>query len=700
MQGFRGDVRFAIRQLIKTPAFTLTALLTLALGIGVNAAMFSVVDQALLRPVPYADPGRLVHIGPSAAGGNELNTVALPEILDWRARSHSFSSIGYYSMQLPTLGGTQNPQLVVQVVSSANLLEVLGMHPAMGRVFTPDDEKVGHGHVLVLGWTIWKNFFHGDPNVLGRTVPLNGEQYTVIGVLPKGASFPEDAEGMFSPVEVDTKDYQDRGSSFLVAIGRLRAGVSPAQAEGELQRIHQQLLKEYPGKESSDPPGVELYQDVVIQRARPALWALSAAVLAVWLIACANVAGLMLTRANSRRREMAIRGALGAGRSRLMQQFLTESLMLSLCGGLLGLGVAGLSLKLLSHYLSNSVRHGAEMHIDVAVCAYLLVASCISALFFGMIPGWQASHIPAQEGLREGSVASGTSRRQNLWRDALVVGEIALTLALLIAGGLMLRTLWGLRHTNLGFAPQNLVTTTFFLPQTHGQLFVNTDAKQPSLINTFYKPLLEKLRSTPGMEMAALSTKRVLDTNFHGDMSIEIAGMPKQPKNQVPHANAGAVSPDYFRTLGISLLRGRFFNSGDLPGHPEVALVNETFARAILAGKDPLGMQIKDPSEDDPAEGNPGAKARPLTIVGVVADTRQDAVGDPVKPELYYDLEQLAPGDEMYSILAAYHMDLLVRTRLATATALDIITKDIHALEPEMALQGSESLQQVIDDSL
>ncbi len=696
MQGFAGDVRYALRQLIKTPAFTLTALLTLALGIGVNAAMFSVVDQALLRPVPYPDPSRLVLMGRRAdAGKSAGKNLGLPDVLDWRARSHSYNAIAYYTLQLPTLGGSQNPQLVPQVISSANLFDALGLHAAMGRLFVPEDETPGHGRVLVLSWNVWKNFFHQDRSIIGRAVPLNGVQYTVIGILPKDRSFPENADSMFSPLEVNNKDYQDRGSSFLIAIGRLRAGVSLRQAQAESDRIYQQLVKEYGDKESGDPLAVELYQDSVTQDARPALLALSSAVIAVWLIACANVAGLMLTRANSRRREIAIRGALGAGRSRLMQQFLTESLLLSLSGGVLGLGIAALSLKLLSHYLGNAVRHGEDMHIDMVVCGYLLLASCVSAVLFGMIPGWHASHIPAQEGLREGSAASGTSRRQTFWRDSLVVGEIALTLALLIAGGLMMRTLWELRHTKLGFVPEHLVTTSFFLPQTHGQFWVNTDDKQRNIVNSFYKPLLANLHNTPGVELAAVSTKRALDTNFHGDMSIQMIGLPKMPHGQEPRASASAVSADYFRTLGVPLLRGRFFDESDQPGHPGSVIVNDAFVRQILSGRQPLGMQIKMKDDDDPKDHTP-----PVTIVGVVADSHQDTVGDVVRPEVEFDVEQLAPGDIMYSILAAYHGDLIVRARLAPAAALSTIEKEIHALEPEMALQNSESMEQVIDDSL
>jgi predicted permease len=695
MQGVSGDIRYALRQLMKTPAFTLTALLTLALGIGVNAAMFSVVDQALLRPVPYSDPSRLVLMGPRNSDGKSVGISGLPDLRDWRMRSHSFSEIAYYTMQLPTLGGSQNPKLVPQVIGSANLFHVLGLRPAMGRLFAPDDEAPGHGLILVLSWGVWKDFFHSDAGIVGRSVPLNGVQYLVVGVLPESRVFPENTDSMFSPLEINGKDYQDRGSSFLTAVGRLRAGVSAGQAQAELEQIHQQLAKEYPDKESSEPVLVEPYQDAITQGSKSALLALSAAVISVWLIACANVAGLMLTRANSRRREIAIRGALGAGRSRLMQQFLTESLLLSLSGGVLGLGIAGLSLKLLSHYLGNAVRHGADVHIDFMVCAYLLLASCVSAVLFGVIPGWHASHIPAQEGLREGSAAAGTSRRQTFWRDGLVVGEIALTLALLIAGGLMMRTLWSLRHSELGFVPDHLVTTSFFLP-THGQFWVNTDDKQQqNIVTTFYQPLIAKLHNTPGVELAAISTKRALDTNFHGTMSIQMMGMPKAPRGKQPQASASAVSDDYFRTLGTPLVQGRFFDENDRPGHSGLVIVNQAFVRQILEGKQPLGMQVDMRDHEDPKD-----KTLPVTIVGVVADSRQDAVGDTVGPEIEFDLRQLVPGDVMYSILAAYHGDLTVRTRLAPATAVNLIEKEIHSFEPEMALQNSASMQQIIDDSL
>jgi predicted permease len=694
MQGFAGDVRYAIRQLLRTPGFTLTALLTLALGIGVNAAMFSVVDQALLRRVPYAEPERLVQMGPRPRGSANFSTSSLPDILDWRARAHAFDSTAYYTMQIPTLGGTSNPQLVPQVTSSANLFQVIGLHAAMGRLFLPGDDKAGHTDVLVLSDSVWRRIYNSDPKIVGKAVPVNGVQSTVIGVLPPDVDFPENAGGaIFSPLPAGDKDLSARDSSALLVIGRLRPGVTPMQAQNELEGIHQQLQKEYAEKESADPIGVELYQDTLTDSARGALLALSAAVIAVWLIACANVAGLMLARSNSRHREIAIRGALGASRSRLMQQTFTESMLLSVGGGLLGLAFAGLALKALSHTLGNEVRHGADVHINVAVCIYLLLASCLSAIFFGMAPAWHAAHLPAQEGLREGSAAAGTGRRQARMRDLLVTGEIALTVVLLIAAGLMMQTLWNLRHTQLGFAPQNLVTTSMFLP-TAGGIWWDTGhaGNSSNLVTAFYQPLVQGLRHTAGIEAVGLSTVRPMTSNVHFNMGIQIIGMPKLPKGQQPSAQARASSPDFFSTIGVKLLRGRYFNESDRPGTVPVAIVNEAFVRSVLPGVDPLGKQI-DLADD--SEKNP-----PATIVGVVADSQQDSLAGAPQPEMHLDLDQLAPGTWMYTILAGFHMDLAIRTRLTPTAAVDTMTRQIHALEPEMALQGTESMQQIIDDSL
>src|SRR5215471_202563 len=346
------DLRYAIRQLKNTPVFVLTAVLTLALGIGINAAMFSVVDQVLLRVMPFPHPNEVVQMASRTESGGFAPT-SLPDIRDWQARSHSFQQIAYFTEQVPTLGGTDNPQIVPQIVSSANLFELLGTRPMMGRTFVPADGEAGYTEVVVLSAGIWRQLYHGDEHILGRAVPVNGIPYTVIGVMPDGFAFPANTgdSAIWTPLPVSDKQVEDRGSAFMSVIARMRPGVKLEDARREMNSIHEQLKREYPKEESANPVQVERYSDVVTGSVRPAILALDGAVFAVWLIACANVEGLMLERGNARRREIAVRTALGAQRTRLVRHFLTESLLLSLAGGALGLLLAGLALSLLKKYL-------------------------------------------------------------------------------------------------------------------------------------------------------------------------------------------------------------------------------------------------------------------------------------------------------------------------------------------------------------
>ncbi|MGA8161120.1 MAG: ABC transporter permease [Acidobacteriaceae bacterium] len=691
------DIRFALRQLRKTPLFAVTAIVTLGLGIGVNAAMFSVIEQVVLRPLPYGNRDRLVAMenirqnGPSGAS----ESFSLPDLKDYAARARSIQGIAAFTVQLPTLGGTDNPQLVPQLMVTPNLFEVMGLHTQLGRGFTPADGKPGQNRVLVLSDETWRKFYHADPSIIGRSIPINGDPYTVIGVLPPNVLFPMGAsQEILSPLNLEDPSLQDRNSGVLQAVALLRPGVTAAQAQTELTGIHAQLLHDYPTTESKGE-AVRLvdYHSYITQHSRAAIFALDWAVLAVWLIACANVAGLMLTRSNSRRREIAIRSALGAPRRRILQQFLTESFLISLGGAVFGLGVAVLALRLLRHFLADTVLNGADIHINGEVLAFLLLASCISALLFGWAPAWHAANVPAQEGLREGTAAAGTSRRQALWRDGLVVTEITLTLALLIAAGLMMRTLLSLRHADLGFNTGNVLTGSLYVP-THGAWWtLPTGANaRINMIQTFYDPLAQKFRQTPGVIAAGFTTVRPLEPQWNFDDNVEVRDRPTPPPGQEAHAQVRAATTGFFQAMGIRLLSGRLFDQDDGPAAPIAIIVNQTFARTEFPHQNPLGQQIEVGDKGKPREWG--------TIVGVVEDARQNSPGEPAVPEMDINLEQLTPADMFYPLLATFHMDIAVRSRLDPKLLENTVRRDVHDLQPQIAVENLEAMQQVVDDAL
>ena len=688
------DLHFAFRQLKNAPAFAFTAILTLALGIGINAAMFSVVDQVLLRSMPFPRANDVVQMGVRSESGG-FSTTSLPDILDWQARSHSFQQIAYYTEQVPTLGGTSNPRIVPQIVSSTNLFDTLEARPMMGRTFMPSDSTAGQTNVVILSASTWSEIYHADPHIIDRSIPINGIPYTVIGVMPNGFAFPANTgdTSIWTPLPIQDKSLLDRSSSALSVIARLRPGIPMGDALHELNSIHTQLIHEYPKDEDINSIRMESYPSVVTGSVRPSIIALDVAVFAVWLIACANVAGLLLARGNSRRREVALRTALGAQRGRLIRQFLTESLLLSLAGGALGLELAALSLRLLKHYLAHAIIFGDQIHIDLKVCVFLFAASCISALLFGLLPAIHASSAPAQEGLRQGTSASGISRQQNRWRDTLVIGEIALTLALLIAAGLMVRTLISLRHTRVGFVADQVVTGEIYLP-SHAAIFFAEPQQQQSgssIIQTFYEPLLDRIMALPGIQSAGFTTVRPLQGNWDFNMSVELANHPKPQHSAEANAQARATTGDYFQTMGIPLLRGRLFTSTDSAAAEPKAIVNHAFVQRFLSNENPIGQQVRY---------NDAGNRQWSTIVGVVADSPQKTLGQPPLPEIHYNLAQLLPQDDLYPILGNFYMNVSIRSTLAADTIDRDLHRVVHDLQPDAALNNVQTMQEVVDNSL
>lgn len=694
MRSFLQDIRYAFRQLRAAPLFAVTTVLTLALGIGANAAMFSVIDQVLLRAMPFPRADEVVQMAARNESGG-FSPTSLPDIRDWQARSHSFSQMAYFTVQVPALGGTEDPKLVPQVVSSANLFALLEARPLLGRTFVPADASAGHANVVILSEGVWRKLYHADRGIIGRAVPVNGVPYTVIGVMPDGFSFPVNTgdSAIWTPLAADEKSMQDRNSAMLSVIGRLHPGINLEDARREMNAIHDQLRHEYPKDESANPVEVERYADVVTGTERPAVLALDGAVFAVWLIACANVAGLLLARGNYRRREVAVRLALGARRARLVRQFLTESLLLALAGGALGLGLAMLALRLLRQYLANAILFGEQIHIDVKVVLFLFLASCASAVVFGLLPAVHASKVSPQEGLRDGAVATGVTRRQTRWRDGLVVGEIALTLTLLVAASLMVRTLVTLRHTRTGFVAGQVTTGEIYLPSHTAGLFfgVPVDDKRPSVIDTFYQPLLVRVKALPGVQSAGLTTVRPLQGAWDFNMSVELNHHPKFEHSAHADAQARATTADYFTTMGIRLLQGRFFASTDSADGQPVAIVNRAFVRRFLPNENPIGQQVRLNDTGD---------RQWSTIVGVVDDSPQKTLGQAPLPEIHYNLAQLLPQDELYPILGNLYMNIAVRSPLPADVIKSDLEHTVHQLQPDAVMENTKSMQQVVDDSL
>jgi predicted permease len=691
MTGLLQDLRYAFRQLRKNPGFAAVTVLTLALGIGVNAAMFAVIDAVLLRPFPFPHPSHIVQMSEAAPQDVAPAASSLPDMRDWRAQADSFQDIAWYTTGIRSVHLPAFSDFIPAVLVSSNLLSTLQVQPILGRDFSPEDDKPGHGDVVLLNSTAWEKFFAKSPNVIGSPLKLGNKLYTVIGVMPAGFEFPYVGDGpaVWSPL-VPTQDYLERDSRTITAVGRLKPGVSIAAAQAELAGIQTDIANTYPTLELDKRVIVKSQREVVSGNVRPALLALQFAVLAVWLIACANVASLLLSRTTGRRREIAIRSAIGAGRTRIIRQFLTESLVLAFTGAALGLGLALGCVRLLKFYLDLYLPLSQHIQIDARVAAMMVVFSVVSAALFGLVPALQAARAPAQEALREGTPASGTSSRQRYFRDALVVGEISLSLLLLISAGLLLRSLLTLRSAPLGFVPHNVVTTSVFLPQNGGMVGQSGKYAGKDVSQVFYTPLLDRLAHLPGVDSAALTSILPLSPNFQAGGSFDIVGRPKDPANKTTAA-VRAVSPSLYPTLGIRLLQGRLFTEEDGPGGGAYAVVNQTFVKKYFRNQNALGQQLK--------IGDKGPHAI-VTIIGVVEDTHQTAMSDDVQPEVDVSYLQLTPEDELTPYILASFTNLALRTHVAPSTVIPSLRTTLREFDPDLAVVDVRSMQDLIDTSL
>jgi putative ABC transport system permease protein len=680
------DLRYGVRMLLKNPGFTTIAVLTLALGIGGNTAIFSIINTVLLRPLPYAAPQRLFFIYNFAPGfGFEKIGLMGAEFLRLRDQTRSLEQVSVYTSTTLTLTGVGEPERISSGTATSGLFEALGVPMALGRNFKVEEEPEGKGQVVILSHGFWRRKFAADPDILGQSINLDGRSYTIIGVL---------LQGFKSPLELKTDravelwvptSYSPAGSccshDFNV-VARLGAGQTLEQAQTEVHTIMAGVKKDYPGgypksgiKQTLLKP---LQQELVGDLRRPLL-VLLAAVVFVLFIACSNVANLLLARSEARQKEIAIRAALGAGRVRILRQLLVESLLLAVSGGVLGILLAHWGLGLLPALGSEKIPRLDEITLNGQVLGFALLVSLLTGLVFGLAPAFQAVKFDLNTALKEGGRTSASPRGRSRLRDLLVVGEVALSLVLLIGAGLLIKSFWRLQHIDTGFRSEQLLTMRLFPPAS-----TYIDNQRTA---AFYEKLLERVRSLPGVNEAAV-TDGVPLGDGGGATFLEIEG---HPSEQSAHNTVGwrITSPSYFRTLGVRLLRGRFLEDADREGVMPVAVVNETLARAYWPNEDPLGRRIRMLNRDPKH-----ATTVFLTVVGVVADVKNAGLTEAAKHEVYASLRQrMAAIDHMGE---ERQMSLTVRTSVEPMNQVSAIRQEVAALDGNVPIANVRTMEQIL----
>jgi putative ABC transport system permease protein len=619
LEEFWQDLRYGARMLRKNPGFTFVAGLALAVGIGANSAIFSVVNAVLLKPLPYYDPQRLAWVSEAWPSRN-AEFVLSPDYIEWHAQSRAFEHLVAFGGGAVNLIGRGEPERLACVYSTANLFPALGVAPVVGRAFTPEEDRPGAAAVALLSHRLWQRRFGGDPNIVGQSLTLEGESRLVIGVMPAGFQFNREAE-LWLPLRLN-EEYELRRErmSTVNVVGRLKPGASIEGAREELnliaRRIEQANPKAFPGgKVGVTPLGERLAGDL-----RRPLQALFGAVAFVLLIACANVANLLLARSAARQKEMAIRSALGAGRWRLIRQTLTESLLLSALGGAAGLLLAVLGVKALVALSPDNLARVRESSVDGAVLGFTLVISLLTGAVAGLIPALQTSQVNLSDALKEGAGNAAAFLRRGVRRamPALVIGELALTLALLIGAGLLIKSFLRLRAVELGYDPENVLT---MMIQLNSSNYPPGSPQQKA----YYQELLARVKALPGVEGVAISTGLPF-TGISGRGPLTIEGRPPVHDSLKPLMEMNEISHDYFRAMGMRLRSGRAFTERDDETTPPVAIINETLARRYFPGEDPLGKRI--------LAGYPSS-SRAWTIVGVAPDVKRYGLEGEVRPEFY-----------------------------------------------------------------
>ena len=675
MESLFKDIRYGFRMLAKKPGFTVVAALTLALGIGANTAIFSVVNAVLLRPLPYREPGRLVEIWETNPIKGWTDAPAAPaNFYDWEKQNDVFEGMANYSPGPGnfSLTGKDEPERLRGQTVSGNLFSVLGVEASLGRTFFSEETWKGKHEVVILSYGLWKRRFGEDPNLIGQMISLGGKNYTVVGVMPDGFYFPTKEVDLWVPWGFDPAQIPDlRRPHFTRVVARLKSGQTLAQAQTEMNTIAGRLEQEYPGTNIKMGVGLGLLHDWTVTDTRLPLLILLAAVGFILLIACANIANLLLARAATRMREMAIRTALGAGRRRLVRQLLTESLLMAAGGGALGLLLAVWGKELLLAFSPGNIPRFDEISIDGSVFGFTLGITFLTTLIFGLVPALASSKIDLTLSLKEGGQKGGGDARHNRARNLFVVLEVAFALMLLIGAGLMIKSFMRLQRVDPGFDPDNILALQISLPGSKYK-------EDPQLI-AFYQQALERIKSLPGVGDAGLTLALPSQgPAWTSDFTIE-GRSPEEYGKEVRH---NVVSSDYFRTMRVPLASGRLFSDYDDKDHPTVVVINEALARGFFSNEDPIGKRLK--------FSKPEVKDDWITIVGVVKNEKLEGLAAEVKPEVYQPFTQSANN----------FVNLVVRTTTDPRALTTAVRREISALDKDVPIFNIKTMKEVLYESV
>jgi putative ABC transport system permease protein len=674
MDTFRQDIRYAFRRLIKSPAFTVVALLTLALGIGANTAIFSVVNAVLLQPLPYRDSQEIVGIYHLSEG--RRSTMSGPNFTDVKRLATTLQDAAAYTRSRTILTGQGEPVRLDGAQVSASLFDLLGVPAALGRTFRADENEKGKTRVAILSYNLWQQRFGGDRAIVGKRLTLDGVPHEIVGVMPEKFSFPA-ARAVWTPLEY-TEDLttKQRGAWYLQAVGRMKPGVSAEQVRAEIETIGKQLAKQYPdSNEGLDITAVPLHE-AMVGDLRKAFWVLLGAVGFVLLIACVNVANLLLARAASRESEFAVRTALGAGRARLVRQLLTESVILSIVGGALGLLLAVWGVEALIALEPQGIPRLTEVRVDPVVIAFTTGLALLTGLLFGLVPAFQSTRSAISSTLKEGGRGALTTRGGARMRTTLVVTEVALAVTLLAGAGLLIRSFSRLASVDPGFNVQPALTFELSLPETR----YAEEAQQVA----FFDQLLPRLKAIPGVKTAGA----VISLPLSGSslvLTFEITGRPPLPPSQQPAMQVRVATPDYFQTIGIPLKKGRYFSDEDRANTPQVVLITEAAAKQYFPNEDPIGKKIV------LGWGRAGTKARAGgEVVGIIGDIKDAGLDEPDPPQIYLNYRQW-PVEVMSVVLG---------TAVPPGNVAEAVRRAVYSIDGNLPVANVRTLDELVARSI